>query len=223
MREAVYVDVNQGDVKTVVDFRAPFLSVCGTAVSTDAASLEALQQRHLNRNYRLPFWISNSEATFLLNFPYVKRALSIDHTLFERRSHLFANDAVAVSVLDGGASKRVVNLEELTRKDMDFETTIRYCFYFFRLFEPINVATRQPFDKYVTNRIRLESVMSKCWCSIWGTAEDYAAAGIPLRDDPLDLVAVDLFGNELTLISAMGTVSPQDCFSQVYPSKAIFE
>lgn len=98
-----------------------------------------------------------------------------------------------------------------------FRTTLPW--YCARLYHPFDVHTKQPFSPRVQVALRAWCVVSQTWWSVWGSAEGYAAAGIPLVDQPIDVHVVDEWGDTHVLISAYSCLNPQQAIEHVYGNK----
>ncbi|GET90581.1 hypothetical protein, conserved [Leishmania tarentolae] len=215
------VSRNCGDVKLHVDL-SNFLScrgTCVTEVKEEAVRLAELTRRKL---YASPFWLTQAqlESYFQNTSATYRTGCSCANSMHV--CEVYQNPNASVELTCGTETPtRYANLDEF-RARPHVPVSLMSCISFFRIFAPINVKTRRSFDPCVEWRLRLECQRSGCWCSVWGTAEDYASCGFSTLDGAIGVDVFDALGNPLFLIHALCTTAPLDIFTSCYPTDSVF-
>lgn len=209
------VHPSKGDVLVDFDVKAAFLSIRGSCIySTDDQAL-ALTQIQNRKQYSTPFWVSLPETKLLHTWKYAYGALHLAPSLIEST---FSDAEIAPEVVnDRGIHCRVLNLEEVQVTPF----VSNFHFHLFRRFTPMSVRTRLPFSHDVTDRIRAECCASRCWCSVWGTLEDFVAVGVEPLQGALGVWVLDALGNEVFLTNAMCTKNPRAAYQIAYPNHIV--
>ncbi|KPA80721.1 putative mitochondrial hypothetical protein [Leptomonas pyrrhocoris] len=214
------VDSNRGDVVIHVD-TTDFLSWEGTTLTTvpeEAALLE--RQTRLNA-LMLPFWVTEPQATELCAYESVQRSLRCASSGSAIIADAFQNRDTFVELTCGTSEvTRYVNWEALCSRSLP-PVTLHSCLSFFRCFVPINVRTKRAFDTVVAMRLRVEAMCSDCWCSVWGTADDYERCGFRVLDGALGVYVFNGLGSPAFLIHALCTTTPLEVYAACYPNDSI--
>ncbi|KAK7200211.1 hypothetical protein NESM_000072500 [Novymonas esmeraldas] len=219
-RQLRRVSETRGDVDLHVDF-ADFLSCEGVALTKATTEVQLLTARTLQRAYTSPFWLTQGQMgqcwSEIANWK-LRRAASTTVLPLREKFH----DSDIFVELGGGdeGGERYVNVDEVTAT-RGTSALLRRCLSLFRVFTPISVRTRRPFDARVALRLRAECFHSGCWCSVWGTEEDYASSGFAALEGAIGVHVVDTLGNPLFLIHALCTTAPLDVLVSCYPNESL--
>lgn len=214
-----FVCQQTGDVPIEVSVHSPFLSCRGTPLTADTSSLARLQSVASTKEYEIPFWLSAADARNFAALTPARRLVGSGGDLSKIFTRL-AQSRECVEVLnDRSEISHVVNLSELLRPDMSPPWNL--ILSLFRSFTPLNVLSGKPFEPLIEDRIRMESIMSRRWCSVWGSPEDFQKRGLSLLSGALGLQLLDSLGNELFISNAFCTRDPLSAYSAAYPADFI--
>ncbi|KAG5474228.1 hypothetical protein CUR178_04342 [Leishmania enriettii] len=214
------VSPQRGDIPLHVDL-CNFLSCKGTSVTKVAEEAERLDKRTQSKSYTSPFWLTQPELLGHFQNPLIQLYTRCSLGHWTRVSEAYEDPNVFVEFDRGSkATTRYANLDEF-RTQPNSALPLFACMSFFRMFSPINVHTRRSFDACVEWRLRVECQRTGCWCSIWGTAEDYDKCGFSTLDGALGVDVFDALGNPLFLINAFCTTAPLEIFASCYPHDCI--
>ncbi|KAG8340639.1 hypothetical protein TRVL_08535 [Trypanosoma vivax] len=144
------VNQNRGDVPVSVDFTAAALSMRGTQLTDDKASMEAVEALAQEKGYSSPFWLTLEEAEYFISGSWwLQRRLNCSTAAFAS-AYAQKKDICSVPVInDCGQSSQVVNLCEFPRIN-EVELGHRHhisALSAFRQFVPHNVFTGCPFSQ----------------------------------------------------------------------------
>lgn len=208
---------NHGDVTFHVD-TADFLSHEGRALTTVQSELELLHERTRQHHFASPFWLSEAQARHICAYRTMRQRL---RWVGDDVAQLFQKPGLHVE-LSSGLSEftRYINTDALCSSSPSAKG-VQMCLSAFRCFTPINVRTKQRFDATVEICLRVECLHSGCWCSVWGTAEDYASCGFRALDGALGVDVFDELGNPAFLICALCTTAPLEVYAACYPNDSI--
>ncbi|KPI87737.1 hypothetical protein ABL78_3210 [Leptomonas seymouri] len=214
------VDLNRGDVLQHVD-TSDFLSWEGLTLTTVPEEIDSLEARTRRNALTLPFWVTEPQAMQLCSYESVNALFNCAASDSATVSDAFHNRDTFVE-LAGGTSElvRYVNWGALCSGVHNL-AFLRSCLSFFRCFFPINVRTKHRFDTVIEIRLRVEAMNSGCWCSIWGTTEDYEKCGFSVLEGALGVDVFDELGNPAFLIHALCTSSPLEVYAACYPNDSI--
>ncbi|AYU80790.1 hypothetical protein LdCL_290035600 [Leishmania donovani] len=215
------VSRNYGDVKWHVDL-SDFLSCSGTCLTEVEEEVERLTQLTRRNSYTSPFWVTQLQLESHFRNALAGFSTGCPPSNLAHVCEVYENPNMFVELSCGAATTaRYANLGEF-RMQPHLGLSLKSCISFLRVFSPINVQTRRAFDACVESRLRLECQQSGCWCSVWGTAQDYASCGFAPLDGAIGVDVFDALGNPLFLIHALCTTAPLDVFSRCYPNDSIF-
>ena len=85
-----------------------------------------------------------------------------------------------------------------------------------RVFLPISVRTRCVYSPLVCRALRSFCVTVAPWWSVWGTKEDYEAAGFDIVDQAIGVETIDCFGNMQYLIPCSSSPQCADILTSVH-------
>lgn len=214
------VTPNGGDVPPHFHF-SEYLSVRGTPLTDSAAEMRQLEKRARAGLYQSPFWLTQAQLTDYFGQAHQRRDFACGPTSAISTAELFQNSAVFVELNRAtGKSVRVVSLDEF-HLSRDTPLPLFRLLSYLRVFSPINVRTLRGFDEGVELRLRVECYRSGCWCSVWGSVEDYASRGFAVLPGALGVDVFDSLGNPHFLIHALCTTSPVDVFVTCYPNDSV--
>lgn len=226
-RRTCRVHTHRGDTLPDFDLTAPCLSPRGVSLTKDPSAQVALAAVAARKGYSSPFWLSVADISALASFTKgALTSLGILSTVQEKGMlrHLYreSNEDASTVVNDRSELSRVVNLCELQGRQHKITARMNsISFFLFRKFRPINVRSCRPFDPSVEDRLRAESVCSGCWCSVWGTREDYELCGCTVLRGALGVQVFDAVGNSVFLINALCTEDPAAAYAAAFPSRTI--
>ncbi|KAG5473936.1 hypothetical protein LSCM1_04572 [Leishmania martiniquensis] len=221
-RRLRHVSRQRGDVPLHVEF-CDFLSCKGTSVTEVMEEARRLAERTRLKSYTSPFWFTQPQLENHFRNSVVQWCTHCMSTDRPSVCEVYENPDTFVELGSGSAATvRYANLDEF-RSQRDAELSLIACLSFLRVFSPINVHTRRAFDACVESRLRVECHRSGCWCSIWGTAEDYKKCGFSTLDSALGVDVFDALGNPMFLIHALCTTTPLRVFESCYPNDCIID
>ncbi|AAZ10326.1 uncharacterized protein TEOVI_000533700 [Trypanosoma equiperdum] len=231
------VRMSSGDSLVTVDFTASALSMRGVALTDDVTVMKEAVGLAEERHYTSPFWLSTGELRYFMKG---MNTLSLYlHCDFSAAFSAGAGSGGAIpSVLvhnDRGERCRVMNLSEFVTTSAKYKPKVKRngitstndinhfsAFIFFREFTPVSVLTRSAtFPKDIEDCIRRYCILSGCWCTIWGTPEEFREAGHDVHEGSLGLWVFDELGLPLFLVNALSCLDVAAAFSYVYPNDII--
>ncbi|KAG5499437.1 hypothetical protein JKF63_08000 [Porcisia hertigi] len=216
------VSLHRGDVELHVDL-SEFLSCRGTALTEVAEKVKLLAECTQKNSYTSPFWLTQMQLEGHFHNPNIRLSTRCSPGNSSRISEVYGNPNKLIELNCGSAATaRFANLDEF-RNQPHLEPCLHSCLSFFRIFSPINVKTCLRFDECVERYLRVECQRSGCWCSVWGTPEDYTSCGFSTLDGAIGVHVFDGLGNPSFLIRALCTTSPLDIYARCYPHDSIFE
>ncbi|CAG9578026.1 conserved hypothetical protein [Leishmania major strain Friedlin] len=214
------VSRNNGDVKVHVDL-SDFLSCSGTCLTEVEEEVERLAELTGRNSYTSPFWLTQPQLESHFRNALAGHSTGCPHAYSAHDCEVYENPNMFVELSCGTATTaRYANLGEF-RIHPYLQLSLISCISFLRVFSPINVQTRRAFDACVEWRLRWECQQSGCWCSVWGTVQDYASCGFATLDGAIGVDVFDALGNPLFLIHALCTTAPLDVYSRCYPYDSI--
>nr|CCC89753.1 conserved hypothetical protein [Trypanosoma congolense IL3000] len=228
------VTLSNGDTPVLVDIVAPALSMRGVALTHDVVAMEAAVAMSEKRRYTSPFWLSRREIQyFVAKTPFFGSFLRCNFSMIS--SGATGVDIPSLKLVnDRGEECCVMNLSEFSSTASGLVTVCHgntdaicgvhhiHSFFLFRQFSPVNVFTRRAsFSHEVEDAIRRYCMRFSCWCSVWGTLEDFKAAGIDVLEGPLGLWLFDEWDMPFFLTSALSCVNVKAAFAHVYPNDVI--
>jgi hypothetical protein len=214
------VSRNRGDVVVHVEL-SDFLSCHGQALTTVPHEIDALTLRTRRDELQSPFWVTKSQATELCTYGTVQCQFHFVSPSSSAIAEAFASDATSMLLTCGTSeATRYVNWGTLCSCVVN-AAALRTSVSFFRCFHPINVRTKQHFAWAVELRLRVEAMSSDCWCSVWGSAEDYESCGFRVLDGALGVDVFDDLGNPSFLVHALCTTTPLEVYAARYPNDCI--
>lgn len=202
-REHMYIHDRFGEAWNI-NITVPYLSTDGTPLTEDPRSIRKLDKCS---QYSTPFWITEEETTIL------SRHLPDDFNAFHS-SNKFHTHSVPIRTLRGDYIP-VVNVEEVISTSSAMN--LRSFLSLFRVFQPISIKTRQPFPSSIALLLRIECWRTRCWCSIWGTEEDFSNENISCLDGALSVNVFTEHGNELALTNGLRTSNSAEVYRIVFP------
>ncbi|EPY32022.1 hypothetical protein STCU_03016 [Strigomonas culicis] len=202
-----------------MDLAAEFLTCRGVSLAVTDGDAVRLRALTTERGYLSPFWLTLAEVELLFLHSVIWCRLQFKNLSLHEVSRLFVDRAVRLS----DNRFPVLNAQELVEEGaVDCSSYLRPATDLFRIFIPVDVLTGKPFDRCIEDRIRIECIMSKSWCSIWGTPTSFQNAGIELFEDPIGIYVMDTDGNESFIISALSTKDPLGAYAKMYPNHFIY-
>lgn len=183
---------------------APYLSINGKNLTNDTLSIQKLDE---HTQYLLPFWITEKEVFQL------SRCLPEDFTTYQVGQKFSANSEIIVN--SRGKRIPVVNIQEVISPHS--KINLFSFLSLFRLFEPVSVRTRQAFSSSVSLQLRVECWRTRCWCSIWGTKEDFDHKNDSCLEGALSVNVFTKHGNELLLTNALRTSNAAEVYRRTFP------
>lgn len=213
------VSLRCGDVTCTLDRGCDHLSCRGVPLTDNEDALQQLSRVASQQGYRLPFWVSLEEAVQLPPASRWQRGA----TAALGASQWVDKRLLVEVVNDRNTACSVCNVEELHRAFPACLARDAQLFSYCRKFRPVNILTKRAFDPVVEDRLRRECHRTGCWCSLWGTPDDFAAAGVGALRGALGLHVFDKGGNELFLTNAFCTEDPIAAFAVAYPNETVFE
>lgn len=202
-RQHKYIHERRGEAWSI-NITTPYLSIRGTPLTEDMASILKLNER---TDYSLPFWITENEL-FLLS-QYLP-----DHFIANHSADKFHTRSVRIRK-SFGEDVSVINIQEVMSKPSSMNMTS--CLSLFRIFDPINVKNRQAFSSSIALLLRIQCWKTRCWCSIWGTEEDFTEESISCFEGALSINVFTKHGNELQLTNALRTTNSAEAYRIVFP------
>ncbi|CAM36830.2 conserved hypothetical protein [Leishmania braziliensis MHOM/BR/75/M2904] len=212
--------LNRGDVPLHVDL-SDFLSCSGSSVTQVAEEAESLAERTRRNSYASPFWFTKEQLEGHFWNSCTQHTTRCAPKSRKRVCEVYENPNMFVELGCGaGKTAPYANLDEF-RSQPNAELSLFSCISFLRIFSPISVKTQRAFDACVEWRLRVECQQSGCWCSVWGSAEDYASCGFSILDGAIGVDMFDALGNPLFLVNALCTTAPLAVYASCYPSDSI--
>lgn len=213
------VNRNKGDGVWHVD-TADFLSCDGRELTSVPGEVELLRERTRQGGLTSPFWLSEEQTERLCAYQAMRNRMGCDTAAGSSGGRPFQTPGVFAELTCGSSvTTRYVNVEMLSTTTVPGR--LQMCLSAFRCFLPINVRTRRRFEAAVDVCLRVECLSSGCWCTIWGTAEDYKSCGFRVLDGALGVDVFDELGNPTFLIHALCTTTPLDVFAACYPEDSL--
>lgn len=204
-KQRKYVSIMSGETFDIT-ITSPYLSANGSALTFDEKSISNLDSMS---RYISPFWLTESESYFLCR--YLPEIFDYSHA-----RKVFTSTTETQLVVDrANELVSVVNLQEIIRNYTSFSplTFLRL----FRIFEPINVRTKKPFLPSTAMLLRTICWRRRCWCSIWGTTEDFSSVGIRCLDGAITVNVFDQAEHDLLLTSSLNTSNVAGAYTLCFP------
>ncbi|ORC93402.1 uncharacterized protein TM35_000012790 [Trypanosoma theileri] len=89
-------------------------------------------------------------------------------------------------------------------------------FHMFRQFRPIDIRTKSLFPPDIADALRKYSMTTGCWCTVWGTPNDYTALDLKVPEGPLGVWVFDAEDSPLFLTPALTCDNPVKALTHVY-------
>lgn len=224
-RPNLVVHRSRGDVVFSLDYQHDYLNIAGEALTRDAGALHRLGELTAARAYTLPFWVTRGEVEAGAAADLAWSRMLFGHSVLNRLPELFSDDQRCVVLPDH--NRCVVNLAEIcapflaaTRTATEERKVMLVC-HFCRQFRPIRFGRWSCFDASVAERLRFDCFTFHRWCSLWGTADDYASHGIEVLEGAISVPVFDALGDELQLIPALATKDVAAAYCEAYPECSI--
>lgn len=164
--------------------------------------------------HRFPFWLTREECIHLSDLlPDVFGGHVSLEEKFRKMSYSARLAEDGVYHESARYQLTVVNVEEVLVNPTI--TPLLPLLSLFRRFQPLHVLTRLPFPPVVELHIRSHCWRMGCWCSIWGTIDDFKQLGMNCYPNSSSGLPLHIPDSGSTFLSAISSSDPQRVYQRV--------